>query len=187
VSSRRSRASALPGGRLTTFLRSVIACRFRPEGELSRQSFRLPRSDTLLGVVRGFTRNRAVRRWIVAWLGGSILGIVNGVARELAYKDRVGDSTANQISAVSLTAPLALYFVVLQRRWPLSTTPTALEVGGVWVFLTVLFEFGFGHYVDRKSWAELLDNYDITEGHLWLLVLLWIGVGPAATSKVAAP
>jgi hypothetical protein len=34
--------------------------------------------------------------------------------------------------------------------------------------------------------AELLDNYDITEGHLWLLVLLWIGVGPAATRKIAA-
>lgn len=122
---------------------------------------------------------------MVAWLGGSVLGIVNGVLRELAYKDRVGESTANQISAASLTALLALYFVALQRRWPIPTTRNALEIGGAWVVLTVLFEFGFGHYVDRKSWAELLDNYDITEGHLWLLVLLWIGVGPAATRATA--
>ena len=126
-------------------------------------------------------RNRTFRNWIIAWLGGSVLGIVNGVARELTYKDRVGETTANQISAASLTALLALYFLVLQRRWPLPTGRMAAEVGTSWVVLTVLFEFGFGHWVDGKSWDELFENYDISEGHLWLLVLLWIGVGPAAT------
>lgn len=130
--------------------------------------------------------DRTFRRWIIAWLGGSVLGIVNGVARELTYKDRVGESTANQISAATLTALLALYFIVLQRRWPIPATRQALEIGSAWVVLTVLFEFGFGRYVDRKSWTELLDNYDITEGHLWLLVLLWIGVGPMATQSRAA-
>lgn len=123
---------------------------------------------------------------MIAWIGGSVLGIVNGVIREVAYKDRVGETTANQISAVSLIVLLALYFVALQRRWPIDTTRKALEIGGAWAALTVLFEFGFGHYVDRKSWAELLANYDITEGRLWPAVLVWIAVGPAATRGVAA-
>jgi hypothetical protein len=136
-------------------------------------------------VLRRLRKDRTSRRWIIAWLGGSLLGIVNGVARELAYKDRVGETTANQISAATLIALLALYFVALQRRWPIPTNRKALEIGGLWVALTVLFEFGFGHYVDRKSCAELLDNYDITEGHLWLLLLLWIGVGPMATRSAA--
>jgi hypothetical protein len=118
------------------------------------------------------------RRWIVAWLGGSVLGIANGVARELAYKNRVGERTANQISAATLTGLLALYLVALQRRWPIGTRRKALEIGGAWVVLTVFFEFGFGHWVDRKSWAELLDNYDIAEGHPWLLVLLCSGSVP---------
>jgi hypothetical protein len=108
------------------------------------------------------------------------------VIRELAYKDRVGEATANRISAVTLTALLAAYFAALQRRWPLRSNREAFEVGAAWVVLTVLFEFGFGHYVDHKSWDELLDNYDISEGHLWFLVLLWIAVGPAATRKIAA-
>jgi hypothetical protein len=86
-----------------------------------------------------------------------------------------------------LTGLLALYLVALQRRWPIGTRRKALEIGGAWVVLTVFFEFGFGHWVDRKSWAELLDNYDIAEGHPWLLVLLWIGVGPAAARAAAAP
>jgi len=118
-------------------------------------------------------------RWLIAWAGASILGIANGATRELLYKERVGESTANKISVATLIALLALYFGVLQRRWPLRTTHDALSIGAFWVAVTVLFEFGFGHYVDGDSWEELVSNYDVTEGNLWLLVLLWIGVGPS--------
>jgi hypothetical protein len=121
---------------------------------------------------------------MIAWLGGSVLGIVNGVIRELVYKERVGESTGNQISVGTLTALLALYFIALQRRWPIPTRQQALEIGGAWVVLTVLFEFGFGHWVDGKSWDELLENYDIADGKLWLVVLAWIAVGPAVTRGV---
>ena len=121
----------------------------------------------------------------MAWLGASVLGVANGAIREAAYKERVGESTANQISVATLVALLGLYFRVLQRRWPLATTKGALETGGAWVVLTILFEFGFGHYVAGDSWSELLENYDVTEGELWVLVLLWIGVGPAVARTAA--
>jgi hypothetical protein len=136
--------------------------------------------------VRRFWTDRKVRRWIVAWVGASVLGIVNGAIRELAYKDRVGDSKANRISAATLIALLALYFRALQRRWPLATRQDAMSIGAIWVALTVLFEFGFGHYVVGDSWEELLENYDVTEGNLWVLVLLWIAAGPAVVRAVAA-
>ena len=114
-----------------------------------------------------------------------MLGVVNGTIREAAYRDRVGESAADQISVATLVALLGLYFWVLQRRWPIATTKGALEIGGAWVVLTILFELGFGHYVAGDSWSELLENYDVTEGELWVLVLLWIGVGPA-TARAAA-
>ena len=126
-----------------------------------------------------------LRRWTLAWLGGSVLGIVNGVVREALYKDRVGTDTANQISAGSLIALLAAYFWMLERREPLPDTRTAFEVGGIWTVLTVVFEFGFGHYVDRKSWAELRENYDPRSGNLWLLVLLWIAAGPESVRRLS--
>jgi hypothetical protein len=44
----------------------------------------------------------------------------------------------------------------------------------------VLFELGFGHWVDGESWAELAEQYDLASGHVWLLVLVWLGLGPAA-------
>lgn len=139
---------------------------------------RLPRA-----IRRRLRSDRVLRRWVAAWVGGSVLGIANGVIRELAYKDRVGELTANQISAGTLIVLLAVYFWVLEKRWPIPTMRCALTIGATWVVLTVLFEFGFGHYVDGKSWSELLENYNLAEGHLWILVLLWIALGPAVMRK----
>lgn len=130
-------------------------------------------------VVRRRPRDRTWRRWTVAWLGGAGLGVLNGAGREVLYADRVGDRTANQISAATLVLLLTAYFRELDRRWPIATAHEAREIGATWAALTVGFEFLFGHYVDGDSWSELLENYDLTGGHLWILVLAWIGVGPS--------
>ena len=132
------------------------------------------------------SNHRTVRRWLIAWVGAPVLAIVNGAVREFAYKDQVGESAANQISVGPLIALLGLYFWVLQRRWPLATRRDALSIGAIWVALSVLFEFGFGHYVEGDSWADLLDNYDVTDGNIWILVLLWIALGPAIVRALAA-
>jgi hypothetical protein len=124
------------------------------------------------------------RRWTTAWLGGSVLGIVNGTLREVAYKDRVGELTADQLSGATLIGLLALYFWLLDRLWPIPTRRAALAIGGTWVVLTVAFEFLFGHWVDGDSWSELAGNYNLAEGNLWLLVLAWIGAGPAVIRRL---
>lgn len=127
---------------------------------------------------------RVTRNWLFAWLGGPVIGIANGVARELLYADRLGDGAAHQVSTASAVALFALYFAFLDRRWPLPTLRTALAVGAAWLALTVAFEFGFGHYVDGKTWAELLADYDLAAGRLWPLLLLWLAVGPAFVRAV---
>jgi hypothetical protein len=128
--------------------------------------------------------DRTWRRWTAAWLGGTVLAIANGSARELLYADRVADLAAHQISTATFVGLFAAYFAVLERRWPIATTRRALEIGATWVALTVAFEFGFGHWVDGKSWAELAENYDLTSGHVFLLVLLWLAAGPAVVRRL---
>lgn len=39
-------------------------------------------------------------------------------------------------------------------------------VGGMWVAMTVLFEFSFGHYIVGNSWRVLLEAYNLLEGNL---------------------
>jgi hypothetical protein len=131
--------------------------------------------------------DRTVRRYTAAWLGGIPIAIANGTARELTYKDRVGDVAAHQISTATAIALFAAYFAVLERRWPIPTERCALEVGATWVALTVCFEFGFGHYVDGRSWTDLLRDYDLSRGRLWSLVLVWLAVGPLVVRRLRAP
>jgi hypothetical protein len=57
----------------------------------------------------------------------------------------------------------------------------ALGVGGVWLVLTTIFEFGFGRSVAKKPWRDLLADYNLAEGRLWPVVLTWIAIGPEIT------
>ena len=115
---------------------------------------------------------------MAAWLGGPVIGIANGVTRELVYAEHVGELTAHQISTGTAIVLFAGYFWILDRRWPLPSARAAIRVGSFWLSLTVLFEFTFGHYVDGKEWAELLRDYDVGSGHLWPIVLAWLAAGP---------
>jgi len=122
---------------------------------------------------------------LLAWIGGAAIGVGNGVAREATYGRRLGDASANRLSALTAVAAFAAYFRLLQRRWPLGRRSEALKVGGAWLGLTVTFEFVFGRLVARKSWRELTAEYNIARGRLWPLVLAWIALGPEVVRRSA--
>lgn len=137
-----------------------------------------------IAVRNGAMFDRVWGRWTAAWLGGSVLGIINGTIRELTYKDRVGDLTAHYISTATLIVLLALYMWLLENRWPIPTSRSALKIGATWLVLTASFDFGFGHYVDGKAWSELAKDYDVTAGRVWILILIWIAVAPAVVCQL---
>jgi hypothetical protein len=146
---------------------------------MSRVAARMP--------VRAHRRSRPgspTSRWIAAWPGGALLGVLNGTARQMLYAERTGDRTAHQVSTATMIALLAAYFVALDRRWPLQTRARALRVGSAWLALTAMFEFGFGHWVAKEEWSELLADYDLAHGRLWSLVLAWTALGPVAVVAV---
>lgn len=124
-------------------------------------------------------------RWILAWAGAAGLGVANGAGRETIYTDAVGDKAAQIISTSTLLALLGGYIWLLQRRWPLSERREALSVGAAWAAMTVAFEFGFGHWVGRESWSDLLESYDVTAGKVWVLVPAAMAVGPEMARRLA--
>jgi hypothetical protein len=125
----------------------------------------------------------ASRCWIWAWLGAAALGIANGAGREALYADATGEGAAHIISTGTLLALPGGYMQLLQRRWPLRTRQQGLSVGGAWAAMTLAFEFGFGHWVADESWADLLENYDLTAGRVWLLVPTATVAGPELTRR----
>jgi len=115
---------------------------------------------------------------MLGWLGLAAIGVVNGGLRQGLYARWTTDRLAHQLSTVTLIALIACYAWWMQRRWPLPSTGLALEVGGAWAALTVLFELGLGRYVVGDAWSTLLADYDLTEGRIWVLVPLWLSVAP---------
>jgi hypothetical protein len=135
-------------------------------------------------IPRRLRRNRLLGKWTAAWLGATALGFSNAAVRELVYADRVGELAAHQISTATLLAVLAYYIRLVDQRWPVPTTLSALAIGGVWAALTVLFEFGLGHYILGSPWSDLLANYNLAHGRIWVLVPLWMGFGPATLHRL---
>lgn len=130
-------------------------------------------------------RPNPMRAWVIAWIGGAGIGIANGVARELTYGKCLRKSKASRLSAVTAVTAFAVYFRVLNRRWPLGARRDSLSVGCIWLALTVCFECGLGRLVARKSWREIGAEYDLAKGRLWPLVLAWIVLGPEVMRRAA--
>ena len=111
-------------------------------------------------------------RAILIWFAILILASINGAVRDLLVAPRTGDLVARAISTIILCLLIA---VVAWRSigWvgPRNIR-AALEIGIVWLVLTLTFEFGFGHFVFGKPWAELLADYDVRRGRIWVLVLI---------------
>lgn len=122
----------------------------------------------------------------MAWLGGVVLGLVNATLREFAYREALGEETAQRVSTFALLAMIEAYMVFLERRWPIPSRVQALAIGTTWAAATVAFEFLFGHYVDPShfTWTELAANYNLLEGKLWVLVPISMVVLPAAARRV---
>ena len=113
------------------------------------------------------------------WLLLLVLAIVNAGISEAFYKPKLGDNPSHAISsiiAIGYTLIITYFFVDYIK---VSVTKIdLLLIGALWLTLTVVFEFGFGHYVIGHSWRYLLADYNILKGRLWSLVLLVTFVSP---------
>ena len=110
---------------------------------------------------------------LITWALFIPVAITNGFIREVGYKPFIGELAAHQISTV-IAVTVFFFMVYLLRRhdfYNLSRSKLFL-IGLGWVFLTILFEFGFGHYVEKMPWSRLLADYNIFNGRVWSLMLL---------------
>jgi len=126
-----------------------------------------------------------VMTYLLVWLLLAVVATANGVIREATYGKAMPDLAAHQLSTV--TAILASGFVVwaCNRFWPIESSAQAMLIGALWLMMTVAFEFGFGHYVAGHSWEHLLGDYNLLQGRVWSLFLIWIVVLPIGAHKVA--
>jgi hypothetical protein len=121
---------------------------------------------------------------ILWWFAFPFVGIFNGTLRELTYKKFVGDLPAHQISTATGIILFGIVFYFIFNKWKIESLKNAIWIGVIWLVLTILFEFGFGHYVMGNSWEKLFHDYNLTEGRVWSLFLIWTLVAPVVFYKL---
>ena len=104
--------------------------------------------------------------------------VLHGTLRELLLTPIVGPLVSHQVS--SLTASLLIVFVTwfLVPWIHAATQRDQIRLGLAWLTLTVAFEFGFGHWAAGYCWSDLVADYNLSTGRLWILVLVATAVAP---------
>jgi len=113
-----------------------------------------------------------------AWLGLVILAIINGTLREKAYGQFMDELTAHQLSTAIGLILFSSYIWFLTGKFRIESSKQAISIGGMWLCMTVLFEFVFGHYVMGHSWNRLFHDYNLLKGRIWILILIWTASAP---------
>jgi len=116
--------------------------------------------------------------YAVCWLGMVILAILNGAIREKFYGQFMRELFAHQLSTLIVIILFGIYIWELVGIWPIESPKQALVIGGMWLTMTIIFEFIFGHFVMRHSWEKLFHDYNLIKGRVWVLVLVWTTAAP---------
>ena len=112
------------------------------------------------------------------WFAIMVAAILNGAARDILLVPRLGDPIARAISCVTL-AIVIVGVTWFTLRWiGVGAVSEGWTIGGVWLCMTLLFEFGVGHYVFQTPWTTLLRDYNLLAGRLWILVLIATLIAP---------
>ena len=123
-------------------------------------------------------------RLVLGWLGLLPIMIANGVARQSLYGSSMSELLAHQVSTITGVILLLAYTWLLLPRLGIDSPRRAWMAGGLWLGLTVVFEFGFGHFVAGHSWSRLFQDYSLLEGRVWSLFLVVVFVAPWLALRV---
>lgn len=117
-------------------------------------------------------------KFILAWFPMIFIAIANGLFREKVLTSRLNELQAHQMSTATMIVLFGVYVWILFKVWCPVSSNQAITIGFLWLALTIFFEFLFGHYVVGHSREKLLNDYNLLQGRVWILVLIWITISP---------
>lgn len=126
-------------------------------------------------------------KYLAAWLVMLLLSVANGALRDFTYGRHMTELAAHQVSTVIGILLLGAVMWVVIRLYPPRNARYAALIGVLWAAFTVAFEFLFFHFVGGHSWAELVANYDVLRGRVWVFVVVWLLVAPSVFFVIRKP
>lgn len=106
------------------------------------------------------------------------IAIANGFLRDTGYGRHMTELRAHQLSTFTGVVLFGIYIGTIIHFWPPASAGQAIAIGLSWLVMTILFEFGFGHFVAGHSWARLRQDYNMSAGRVWPVILVWVATAP---------
>ena len=122
------------------------------------------------------------KRTVSVWFLIAFAESVHGTLRRLFLVPRIGEKLSHQIGVVIGSA---IIFIIswLCIRWIGSVSfRQQLQVGLLWLVLTLIFEFSLG-YLFGYSLERILSDYNIAEGGLMVFGVLFMLFAPALAAR----
>jgi len=127
-----------------------------------------------------------VWRYALAWVGMLVLAIANGALRQATFGRVLPELRAHQLSTLIGSVLMGAFMWVVLRWWPPASRREAIAIGLLWVSLTVAFEFFMGLVLLGRPVAQVLADYNVFAGRVWVLFLLWLTVAPWLFFRIRA-
>lgn len=116
-------------------------------------------------------------RYFILWIPMIVIAFGNATFRQLIIIKHMDELRAHQLSTITLIILCSIYVWLIFPRLNIPGIQQAFVAGGLWVFLTVLFEFTLGFFTGR-SLTLMIQDYNMLDGRIWPLFLLWLFLLP---------
>lgn len=120
---------------------------------------------------------------ILFWLPMILIAFANAALRETVFVKHFDDLRAHQLSTITLMLFCVIYTWTIFPHLNILSSGQAMLTGAIWMLLTIIFEFGLGR-LTGNSWNFLFQNYNLAEGRIWVLFLLFLLILPYLTLKI---
>lgn len=123
-------------------------------------------------------------RAVAVWLLIVAAETAHGVARTILLQPWLGDFRARQVAVLTGSAIiLAIAFATIE--WIGARSSSQLRsVGLLWVGLMAAFEVALGRFVFGYSWSRIGSDYNLAEGGLLALGMLFLALAPTLAAKL---
>jgi hypothetical protein len=121
---------------------------------------------------------------IAVWLAILTCAVLNGALREGVLMRLFGKPAALVLSGVLLSAIILAISLMVVPWFGRLAGARYVHVGLLWLWLTLIFEFGFGRLVQHQSWQRLIEAYTFENGNIWPAVLVVIVAAPWLAARV---
>lgn len=125
-------------------------------------------------------------KYFLAWFPVVIIAFANATIRQVVYARYFDELAAHQLATLTICILVGIYVWVLTGFLKTQSPKQAIAVGLMWLVLTIAFETLLGRYVLDNLWSQVLRDYNLSEGRVWPMFLLWLAVSPYVFYKTEA-